>query len=261
MTEFETSGGAVLYFEASLDLPAELDRFLPRDLYLTPAHPDLRFMHYRREDLDFYLLVNEGEDAICGELQLNLNGDIEIWDAYSGAKRLADTRPTSEGLCIDLQLERRQSVVLVVNTKDHLTPPPEPAHFAEERVALDLSWKVTDPAGNPVAAPAPGDWSKHSNLELFSGTLCYHSDLELPSTDEIWLDLGQVGDIAEVFLNGDSINTRMWAPYHIRLADHLPSGPHHLEIRVTNSMANAYEGLQLPSGLIGPLALVLRHRQ
>jgi hypothetical protein len=35
-----------------------------------------------------------------------------------------------------------------------------------------------------------------------------------------------------------------------------PGGEHQLELRITNSMANAYEGVQSPSGLIGPVNLI-----
>ena len=38
------------------------------DLRLEPAHPDLRYLHYRKGGLDFYLLCNEGGAAIEGEV-------------------------------------------------------------------------------------------------------------------------------------------------------------------------------------------------
>ena len=75
---------------------------------------------------------------------------------------------------------------------------------------------------------------------------------------EIWLDLGQVGDIAEVSLDGKPLGSRLWSPYRFRLGRHLEAGPHQLEVRVTNSMANEFEGAQMPSGLIGPTSLILK---
>ena len=49
--------------------------------------------------------------------------------------------------------------------------------------------------------------------------------------------------------------------YRVPLAGPVAAGRHSLEVRVTNSMANAYEGAQFPSGLIGPVQLVARRRQ
>ena len=93
----------------------------------------------------------------------------------------------------------------------------------------------------------------------FGGVLP-HARVGLSRTDEISLDMGQVGDIAEVLLDGCTAALRLWAPYRVRLGCRLGPGEHQLEIRVTNTMANAYEGAQLPSGLMGPLALVLHHQ-
>ena len=106
-----------------------------------------------------------------------------------------------------------------------------------------------------------GDWSRHAGLELFSGTLCYRAELEVPDAEaEFGIDLGAVGDIAEVIVDGTSAGARMWAPYEILLPP-AAAGRHRIEIRVTNSMANEYEGAQCPSGLMGPVQLILKRRR
>ena len=107
-----------------------------------------------------------------------------------------------------------------------------------------------------------GDWSRHPGLELFSGTLCYRAELEIPDREaEFGIDLGGVGDIAEVIVDGSSEGVRMWAPYEVFFTGPVAAGRHRIEVRVTNSMANEYEGAQLPSGLIGPVHLILRRRR
>jgi hypothetical protein len=128
---------------------------------------------------------------------------------------------------------------------------PPPATGA--RWPLDLTWTVYDANGDVVPVPAPGDWAHAAGWELFTGTLVYRADwwVEVPSPRV--LDLGQVGDIAEVWLDGLRLGACLWAPYRWALPQSLATGPHALEVRVTNSMANEYEGLQLPSGLIGPV--------
>ena len=124
---------------------------------------------------------------------------------------------------------------------------------------LDLRWEVRDLDGVAVAVPAPGDWARQRGYELFSGTLRYLTELTLPApATEAWLDLGQVGDSAAVFLDGQRVGVRMWAPYRVCLGSGLAAGTYRLEVRVTNSMANEYEGSQRPSGLLGPVTLVVR---
>jgi hypothetical protein len=71
----------------------------------------------------------------------------------------------------------------------------------------------------------------------------------------LFLDLGQVGDIAEVALNGTTLGSRAWAPYVWAIDQICQAGQNQLEVRVTNSTANRMEGLQRPSGLLGPVSI------
>ena len=62
---FAAAGGHVIEFADGIDLPARLAGLIAPDLRLDPPHPDLRFIHYRKDGIDFYLLVNEGGENDC----------------------------------------------------------------------------------------------------------------------------------------------------------------------------------------------------
>jgi hypothetical protein len=108
-----------------------------------------------------------------------------------------------------------------------------------------------------VDIPCPGDWAQAPGWETFSGTICFHTTFELPGDQPPphYIDLGRVGDIAEVRLNNRLVGVRAWAPYILDLAGAGRPGTNRLEVRITNSVANAYNGRQMPSGLIGPVCL------
>jgi hypothetical protein len=72
---------------------------------------------------------------------------------------------------------------------------------------------------------------------------------------EVFLDLGRVGDIAEVTINGQHVGVRAWAPYILEVGKACRPGANTLEVRVTNSMANTFDGFQMPSGLMGPVVI------
>ena len=257
LDHFARTGGHVLRFEEGTDLPGQLDTLIGRDLRLEPAHPDLRFIHYRKAGLDFYLLVNEGKDTIEGRVWLSASGEVACWDPLAGEQCAVVAASKDGGTSVGLRLGRRESVVLVIDPGAGFAPSEAPA-FRDGLHPLRLDWELCDGEGVAVDGPAPGDWAQHPGLELFSGTLCYRADLDMPSeAEEAWIDLGQVGDIAEVRLDGASRGVRMWPPYRMRLGRGLPPGLHQLEVRVTNTMANAYEGAQCPSGLMGPVRLIL----
>ena len=43
-------------------------------------------------------------------------------------------------------------------------------------------------------------------------------------------------------MDGTSAGVRMWAPYEVFFTGPVAPGRHRIEVRVTNSMANEYEG-------------------
>ena len=261
LASFAAAGGQVIEFVDGMDLPARLAGLVDAELRLEPAHPDLRCIHYRKGGLDFYLLCNEGDAAIEGEVALAVSGSLQCWDPLTGARREVNTRSTADGVAVALHLPRRESVVLAVDPRADFVPATSAAYY-EQRLPLELSWQVRGADGAPVAGLGLGDWSHRPGLELFSGTLCYRAELEVPDAGaEFGIDLGAVGDIAEVSVDGTSAGVRMWAPYEVFFTGLVAPGRHRIEVRVTNSMANEYEGAQLPSGLIGPVRLILRRRR
>ncbi len=204
-------------------------------------------------------MVNEGEQTLAGNLSLGSAGSLEYWNPLTGSIRPWPGRVIEGRTHTWLCLERRQGVVLVVDPQGEADPavtmPPLPGEIICE---IAGPWHVTDEAGQPVSLPCPGDWAKVREWEIFSGRLRFMTQFDLsPEQAEghLFLDLGQVGDIAEVILNGQAIGSRAWGPYVFDLGQACRSGGNMLEVRVTNSMANAYDGLQLPSGLMGPVVL------
>ncbi|MCC6446340.1 MAG: hypothetical protein IT210_23165, partial [Armatimonadetes bacterium] len=165
-----------------------------------------------------------------------------------------------EGRCeTRLRLERREGLVLAVEAGGIPDPQIELLPLPGE-IALSLPgpWSAFTTADRPAALPCPGDWSQAEGWGLFTGTLRFLTDLILPGKtggQPIFLDLGRVGDIAEVSVNGQAAGIRVWPPYIMEISAACQPGVNRLEVQVTNSMANAYDGLQLPSGLLGPVAL------
>jgi hypothetical protein len=252
---FQAAGGNVINFHEDTSLVLEVDAIVSRDLSLSPSDSNLRFIHYRKDGLDLYLLVNEGEAAILGDVLLNSKGQAEAWDPLSGDRLDIRTAKVAEGLSIGLELGRRESLVIAVDPSQSFSNG-KTLSYEEERTPLDVEWSIHNSKGQPVSIDGIGDWAQKENWELFSGTITYQAEIVFPEADEIGLDLGLVGDIAEVLVDGTSVGSRMWAPHDIYFEG--TAGKHSVEVRVTNSMANSYEGMQLPSGLIGPVNLVAR---
>lgn len=251
------AGGAVIRDWTPATLPAQLQA-LPRRALRWRGPSALRVRPYRRAGMDLFLAVNEGEHAIAGTLSLPVQGRVACWDPLDGTVQAWPARVEGDGMCVDLHLERRQGLVLAVTPGpvDAVAAlPPPPGAVVQ---VLAGPWDVATPEGVPVPLSVPGDWSRLAGWELFTGTLCYQ--ITFTATAETaqaarFLDLGPVGDIAEVTWNGRSLGVRAWAPHVFALAGAVRVGVNVLQVRVTNSMANGFDGRQRPSGLMGQVVL------
>jgi len=131
-------------------------------------------------------------------------------------------------------------------------------------VPLEEGWELAfaDESGNSLKVE-PGSWTSHR--PDFSGTASYsigfHLDAKMLNPERQWqLDLGEVADVAQVEINGEVMDPMLWAPYVQDLTAHLKPGGNQLKVSVTNTLANRH-GDPKPSGLIGPVRLLPKHRR
>ena len=256
LKSFRDAGGLVMESYKPEDLCDQIASALGRDLDW-PNAPDLRVFHYRKTGQELYLLVNEGEEALESDLSLRSTGSLELWDPMDGSQRPWPARLDEGRTHTHLRLERRQGLVLALDPSGEPDPEVSLPPAAGEVVAeIPGPWKAMDSSGKAIPVPCPGDWAQIREWEIFSGTLRFATEFERPGgSDPLFLDLGRVGNIAEVWLNGDPIGVLPWAPYVLEISEACRPGANDLEVRVTNTMANHYDGLQLPSGLMGPVVL------
>ncbi len=119
-------------------------------------------------------------------------------------------------------------------------------------MTLDEEWEVTFPPNR--GAPASlrldrlVDLSRHADdgVRHFSGTAVYRRVFECPQSPadqrRIFLDLGEVRNLAEVSLNGRNLGVLWKQPFRVDVTGALQDGPNELEVRVTNLWVNRLLG-------------------
>lgn len=98
-------------------------------------------------------------------------------------------------------------------------------------------------------------------LPRFSGTIRYEGTFAVDAEKRLQLELGEVGETAEVFVNGKSAGVKIAPPYTFDLSHLARKGENALTIDVTNTLVyrmhdgfSAYHAIAA-SGLIGPVRL------
>ncbi|SKC45431.1 hypothetical protein [Krasilnikoviella flava] len=211
-----------------------------------------------------YVVFHEGEERVRTALQLPAVPDDACWwdpfaDTRHPVERDADGR-------VLLDLERRRTLALV-RAAGRPVVPAAPAlgrrlEVAGWRGTVDRVVGDADAIADDPSAVAPpelrlGDWSREPALRRLAGSVRYAAEVDVPDgAGATRLDLGVVGEAATVRVDGVVVGHALTAPYVLDLpAGTLRPGRRTLEVLVSNSAANYYEGDRRPSGLIGPVAL------
>ena len=94
-------------------------------------------------------------------------------------------------------------------------------------------------------------WTDAPRTRHFSGTGRYETEFTLPEDKmaadvQVVLDLGQVGNIAEVELNGQPAGVAWMAPHRLDVTRAIHAGSNRLMVLVTNTLINYVTGLKEP---------------
>lgn len=120
------------------------------------------------------------------------------------------------------------------------------------------SWGVTFPAGwgapPKKVFPKLISWTddEEEGVKYFSGTATYRTEIDispelLSANNELFIDLGKVGEIADVSLNGKHLGILWKPPYRIEIAGAAQEGKNELTVEITNLWENRLAGdLLLP---------------
>ena len=170
---------------------------------------------------------------------------------------------------VPLHLAERESVFVVFRDVAQAPSRTVPVVAETTLATLDDSWTLSFPAhwGAPpsVTMPKLVSWTSNTDpgVKYFSGTATYSKTIQAQATwfragQRIWLDLGEVRDIAEVKINGKSAGITWAPPYRLDVTTSLHAGSNKIEIAVTNEWTNRQLGDRLlpeaqqilsPSGL------------
>ena len=241
--------------------------------------PGLRYVHRKDGVRDIYWVRNFSGVPVDTDLVLrDAKGPVCVMDPVSG-------KPVY-GAFKDGRLHMGAGDALFLVADPSAAPEVEPQPLASAgEVALGGPWTVSFEG---LDAPAgKRSWkvlsslteSKEPAVKYFSGTATYKNTFTLSNKnlpEALCIDLGQVGQMADVYINGEHVDFLWKAPYVVKYEGKLKPGKNTIEVKVVNTWVNrligdAQPGAEkhsyttvpfygadsplLPAGLMGPVHL------
>ena len=253
---------------------ATINEVTPPDFVLAGnAQSDgLTFIHKRVDNVDVYFVSNLEPKPITTEVTFRVAGKTpQRWDAVTGKTgEPVDFRKAANGTTIPVTFEPWESAFYIFTdepappqvTPTVLTGPlPEPQPIAG-------TWKMKlagfgfDTLDTTISQLT--DWTKDERTRHFSGTGHYEIEFDLPAErimagTRMTLDLGQVGDLAEVWLNGQSLGTSWMAPHRLDITAAARAGKNVLVVEVTDTLINYVSGMKAMPDVAPELQARLGH--
>ncbi|WP_321438936.1 glycosyl hydrolase [uncultured Bacteroides sp.] len=263
-----------------------------------PQNDSLLYAHTTQSGKDIYYITNQSNDTIQFDAQFRIDNRLpQLWNPINGnIKDINSFVSLNKSTTIPMKLYPLESTFIVFEKN---IPASVSQYISFEKnypkqvcmQSLNSNWTLNlkDMFGNTQKETdwTLSSWSINQNDEIkyFSGEGIYTNSFkikEIKKTQKYYLDLGEVGVIAQVKINGKNVGG-VWAPpYQLEISDVIKTGINDIEITVDNTWVNRLIGdlnkdvtqrqtscpnnpysvnspLQL-SGLMGPVKILMERK-
>lgn len=246
----------------------------------------LNFVHRRLSDAEIYWISSPVSEYRTCQVSLRTSGlKPHLWHPVTGSMTEISYEVIDGRTVMNLQFEPDDAYFIVFRgeTDDSSFTVPEVA--LSELKEISGCWEVefTSPFDESKILEIDQLFSWHKSddrwIRYFSGTASYRRQVSVPEHGgRLLLDLGNVRNIAQVYVNGTEVATLWRTPFRTDITDYVDSDVFELEVRVTNLWVNRLVGDSfldadarktyvsapfycpsdepLPSGMTGPVRLM-----
>ena len=250
----------------------------------------LMFVHRALPDGDLYWVVSGNTRVETLEASFRVTGKApELWHADTGVIEPASYLIANGRTIVPLHLEPDDAVFVVFRKASAAPARAVPEQIETDLATIagpwDLAFQADRGAPTEISVSTLSSWSDNSDVgvKYFSGTGTYTKAIQAPvdwfkTGARLWIDLGDVKNLAEVAVNGQPLGILWKTPFRVDITSALKAGANTLEIKVTNLWVNRLIGDQqpsatkkytytavqfyransplLPSGLLGPVRIL-----
>jgi hypothetical protein len=250
----------------------------------------MRFVHRTLGDRDIYWINTSDKENSRVKVSFRISGkEPEAWNPMDGSISPVSYAIKNNRTEVTLNMDPEDAVFVVFGrqTDKKSNVIPEAAESELTRIAGEWEVRFQPGRGAPEKSAfnelSPWNENKNPGIKYFSGTAEYVKTVSIPESwisghSKLWLDLGEVKNLAEVTVNGKSLGIVWKKPFRIGVREALKPGENRLSVKVTNLWVNRLIGDRqpgvtnpftyttqefyradsplLPSGLLGPVRIV-----
>ena len=249
---------------------------------------ELLFIHRHLTDGDVYFVNNRKNRPEHVDVHFRVTGKApEIWHADAGSTEAASYRIEGNETIVPLDMTAEDSFFVVFRKPAQAPSATVPTKLFTRIGEIDGPWDIAfqanrgAPASMRLDSLASLSDQADPGVKYFSGVATYMKTFTVPAGGKpgapLYLDLGRIGDVAEVRVNGQMAGTVWKAPYRLDIGSMVHRGRNSLDIRVADLWVNrligdAQSGAKKitytsmptytaaaplrPSGLLGPVTLL-----
>jgi hypothetical protein len=231
--------------EPAPEITARVLAALPADVKLDAPCPPIKYIHRSWQDADVYFFFNESGEAQARTATLTGRGEVQVWDATTGTIHpLGRVTSATGAVAVPLTLARFESRFIVIGPRPGGAGVPWPTGEGRETVAtLDGEWAMA--IGEKKATTSLTSWQE-LGVDSFNGAAEYQKSFPAPAAlaagQPVYLDLGDVREVARVRLNGTDFESRGWPPYIWDVTGALHPGANTLVVQVQVPLAGGRGG-------------------
>lgn len=235
----------------------ELPRF-SQELAKSEVYPEelvktgLKFIRRKMDGEKIYFLVNHTSEPIDEYIPLQTEAEqIMIFNPLTGESGEAESRIENGITRVRVNIKPGESFFLKTGFEEDV----EPWVYYEiqgDAVPITGEWSLSFENGGPeipesTSLTKVASWTNLGDeAEAFSGTGIYEIEFEKPQikADNWVLDLGDVRESAQVYLNEEYIGSAWSVPFEVKTGT-LKEGLNKLKIKVTNLSANRIRDMEM----------------
>lgn len=219
----------VIPFEALADKVAEL-----KEVKLSSDGRYIRCMHYKN-DYDIYFFINEAADTYEGELRLPYMENAVIYDAWENKAYKLSGQKENDQLVVNIKIEPRKSFIIYADGSRY-----ETVESVEEKLSkldrqLDLS-SFSRSVCKSLDYPSFEDEKEvtvpdvvEEEYPKFGGYIRYSTSISIDSKEAV-LEINDLLEGVEVFVNGQSVGIQIVPTYKFDLSPYLKKGENRIDI-------------------------------